>query len=165
MAANLPENAEILILEGQNGLYHSAERKAGLLEVLEAERPDVSVLASLDGKYARDEGMTITQNWIQAYPSFDAIIAANDQMALGAIQALQIADRLEGVLIAGVDGVPDALQAIEAGEMSLSIFQNGGAQAGNCADVLKTLMEGGDLPDDIIIPFEPIDATNVADYK
>lgn len=165
MAENLPENAQILYLEGQSGLYHSKERKEGFLEVLNDKRPDVTVLDSLDGKYVRDEAMRITEDWIQSYQKFDAIVAANDQMALGAIEALKVAGRLDGVMIAGVDGVPEALDAIENHEMALSVFQNGLAQGENAAKVLKELQKGNPLPDDIIIPFEAITSDNVLEYR
>jgi len=64
------------------------------------------------------------QDWIQKYPNatdFQAVVAANDQMALGAMEALKTSGRLEGVMISGIDGVKDALNAIKAGEMSQSI--------------------------------------------
>src|SRR5690606_15256261 len=113
------------------------ERLKGFEEAL--QRPDVTILANLSGNYDRAEGMKVTEDWIQSFPQFDAIIAANDQMALGALQALQAADRLKGVMISGVDGTKDALTAIKAGEMSQSIFQNAAGQAQAAFDVVETI--------------------------
>ena len=57
------------------------------------KRDDVEVLAELSGNFEREEGMKIMQDWIQAYPQIDGVVSANDQMALGAIQALNAAGR------------------------------------------------------------------------
>ncbi len=112
MKEHLPKDAKILYLEGTPGLSHTQERKKGFEDAL--GRSDVATLASLSANYDRAEGMKVTEDWIQSFPKFDAIVAANDQMALGALEALQGADRLKGVMISGVDGTADALNAIKA---------------------------------------------------
>jgi len=162
MKANLPKNAQILYLQGTPGLYHSQERLKGFQDSL--GRPDVKILATLSGNYDRAEGMKVTEDWIQSFPKFDAIIAANDQMALGAREALQGADRLKGVMISGVDGVPDALNAIKAGEMSQTIFQNAAGQAKAAFDVVEGIKKGETPPAEKLVPFESITKDNVDKY-
>lgn len=163
MAEKLPKDAQILILRGTSGLYHSAERLKGFMDTITAKRPDVKVLDTQDGNYDKAKGMTITEDWIQTFPKFDAVVAANDQMALGALEALKTAGRLTGVLITGVDGVPDALTAIKSGELSQSIFQNAKAQGAGAYDVIESLKTGAAVKD-LIIPFESITIDNVANY-
>jgi inositol transport system substrate-binding protein len=162
MKDKLPKDAKILYLQGTPGLYHSQERLKGFEEAL--QRPDVTILANLSGNYDRAEGMKVTEDWIQSFPEFDAIIAANDQMALGALQALQAADRLKGVMISGVDGTKDALNAIKAGEMSQSIFQNAAGQAEAAFEVVETIKKGEEPPAEKLVPFESITAENVDQY-
>ncbi|NTH16618.1 sugar ABC transporter substrate-binding protein [Agrobacterium rhizogenes] len=162
MKANLPKDAQILYLQGTPGLYHSQERLKGFEENL--GRPDVKILANLSGNYDRAEGMKVTEDWIQSFPKFDAIIAANDQMALGAREALQGADRLRGVMISGVDGVPDALNAIKAGEMSQTIFQNAAGQAKAAFEVVESIKKGDQPPAEKLVPFESITKDNVDKY-
>ncbi len=162
MKDKLPKDAKILYLQGTPGLYHSQERLKGFEEAL--QRPDVTILANLSGNYDRAEGMKVTEDWIQSFPEFDAIIAANDQMALGALQALQAADRLNGVMISGVDGTKDALNAIKAGEMSQSIFQNAAGQAEAAFEVVETIKKGEEPPAEKLVPFESITAENVDQY-
>src|SRR5207237_1080633 len=127
----------IVYLQGSLGLYHSGERLKGFMDAL--NRPDVKVLATQTGDYDRAQGMKVTEDWIQSFPKFDGLIAGNDQMALGAIQALKSADRLKGVLVSGIDGTPDALKAIEAGDMAQSIFQNAKGQAKAAFEVVEDL--------------------------
>ncbi|MQB46132.1 sugar ABC transporter substrate-binding protein [Rhizobium sp. ICMP 5592] len=162
MKANLPKDAKILYLQGTPGLYHSQERLKGFQDAL--QRPDVTTLATLTGNYDRAEGMKVTEDWIQSFPQFDAIIAANDQMALGALQALQAADRLKGVMISGVDGTPDAVNAIKAGEMSQSVFQNAAGQAKAAFEVVEMIKKGEPAPAEKLVPFESITKDNVDKY-
>ncbi|MEZ2128678.1 MULTISPECIES: sugar ABC transporter substrate-binding protein [unclassified Sinorhizobium] len=162
MKEHLPKDAQILYLQGTPGLYHSQERLKGFQDNL--GRPDVKILATLSGNYDRAEGMKVTEDWIQSFPKFDAIIAANDQMALGAREALQGADRLKGVMISGVDGVPDALTAIKAGEMSQTIFQNAGGQAKAAFEVVEGIKKGETPPAEMLVPFESITKDNVGQY-
>ena len=162
MKENLPKDAKILYLQGTPGLYHSAERLKGFTEAL--QRPDVKILATQTGDYDRAEGMKVTEDWIQSFPKFDAIVAANDQMALGALQALTAADRAKGVLISGIDGVPDALKAIADGEMAQSIFQNAKGQAVAAFAVVEDIKAGKPAPDEKLVPFESITKENVKNY-
>ncbi len=166
MAKNLPENAKILYLEGEPGLYHSTERKQGFADGLKT-RADITILDSVTGNYDKAKGMNVMQDWIQKYPNatdFQAVVAANDQMALGAMEALKTSGRLEGVMISGIDGVKDALNAIKAGEMSQSIFQNAAGQAAGGFQVIQMLMRGEDPGEQFEVPFESIDSTNVDKY-
>ncbi|MCD8349960.1 MAG: sugar ABC transporter substrate-binding protein [Planctomycetaceae bacterium] len=163
MREALPKNAKVLYLEGSAGYSHTTERKQGFMEACIDQRPDITLLASQSGDYERDRGMKVTEDWIQSFPEFDAIIAANDQMALGAIQALKTAGR-KGVLISGVDGVDDALRAIKSGDMAQSILQNAPAQAKAAYNAMKKLLAGEALPKRIIVPFESITADNISEY-
>lgn len=162
MARTLPQGARIVYLQGQPGLYHSRERMDGFMQAL-AGRTDVTVLANLPANYDRAEGMKVTEDWIQRFARFDALIAANDQMALGALQALKAAGR-KGVSISGIDGVRDALIAIQAGEMAQSVFQDAHGQAMGAYQAVQLAMEGKPLPAEILIPFASIDRDNVGTY-
>ena len=110
MHDHLPKDAKIVYLQGTLGLYHTAERQKGFEEAL--KRPDVKTLAVQSADFDRAKGMQTTEDWIQSFPHFDGLIAANDQMALGALQALKGADRAKGVLISGIDGLPDTVKAV-----------------------------------------------------
>ena len=159
MAKELPKNAQIVYLQGQPGLSHSKERRDGFLKAMEG-RKDVKILADLPANYDRAEGMKVTEDWIQKFPKFDGLVAANDQMALGALQALKTAGR-KGVLISGVDGVKDALVSIKAGEMAQSIFQNAKGQADSAFEVVETIKHGKPAPKEVLVPFESIVKGNV----
>ncbi len=164
MKARLPKNAKVLYLQGTPGQYDAKERLSGFMAAGLTPRPDVKLLAKLPANYDRAEGMKITEDWIQRFPGFDAIIAANDQMALGAMEALKVAGRLQGVLISGIDGTGDALKAIDAGGMSQSVFQNAKSQGESAFEIIQMAIKGQPLPSEKLIPFESIVKENVAQY-
>ncbi|MCQ5129222.1 sugar ABC transporter substrate-binding protein [Butyricicoccus faecihominis] len=160
----LPENAKIVYLAGTPGLNHSTLRHQGFFENF--DRDDVEVLAELSGNFEREEGMKIMQDWLQAYPQIDGVVSANDQMALGAIQAMKAANRLEGVVICGVDATEDGMQAIKDGEMTGSMLYNGIVQAENAILMLEKIFNGDEIKEKrIISPFELVTADNVDEYS
>lgn len=118
--------------------------------------------------------MRITEAWIQKYGdgkggvTFDAIISANDQMALGAIEALKAVELLDGennILINGVDGTSEAIDMVENGYMVQTVFQNGPGQGEAAVSTIEKLLNGEDVDSEVIVPFESITIDNVTDYK
>lgn len=175
MAENLPENANVLYCAGTAGLQHSAERREGFLAALEEKgRTDITVLADQDGDYVKDEAMRICDAWIQTYNdgqggvTFDAIVAANDQMALGCMESLKGAGILTSageVLITGVDGTDEAIQAVAEGYMAQTVLQDAPGQGAACFEAIQKLVAGESVDSEIIVPFQSITAENVADYQ
>lgn len=164
MAEVLPDGAKVLYLSGTPGLYHSVERHDGFYDTMAEKRPDVEILGEMTGEYTRDKAQKVVEDWCQSYPEFDAIVCANDQMALGAVEALKAANRLEGVLVAGVDATDDAMNKIKEGEMAISIRQSADALAQNCYETLQKMQKGEDPGDRVIVDFEPVTADNVDSY-
>lgn len=165
-AENLPENAEILYLAGTAGMDHSRERREGFEAALkEAGRDDVKILADLDGDYDMAKAMQITEDWIQKFPKFDGICAANDQMALGAVEALKGANRLDGVMVTGIDGLKEAYAAIENSEMVQTILQDAPGQAAAAYDVVEKLTKDESVDKEVLVPFVSVTAENLAEYK
>jgi inositol transport system substrate-binding protein len=164
MAEHLPPDAKIVYLSGTPGYSHARDRRQGFLDTLAAARPDVTLLAEQTGMYERTKGMQIMEDWIQSFPQIDGVIAANDQMALGALEALRGAKRNDGVLIAGVDATAEACQAIKNGEMAISILQSAPGLAQGTYDTIKRLQKGEAVEKEIIIPHENITIDNVDQY-
>ena len=160
MIDKIPEGGKVVYLEGTPGMEHSIARKEAVMDNLIDERDDLELLASQTADYRRDLGMSVMEDYIQAFPDLDAVIAANDQMILGAIEALKGAGRLEGVLTAGIDGTPGARESIKAGELTMSVVQDAVGQATEGAQVALMMANGEGGGERYIIPFYPIDASN-----
>ncbi len=123
----------------------------------------VVIVAEDDGSAMIDEGMRITEDWLQAYPEINVIAAENDQMALGALQACKNAGR-DDIIICGIDAEQEAVQAVIDGTMAMTVFQNSKAQAQTSIEVAIGLVNGESYDKEVIIPFEEVNADNAADY-
>ena len=162
MNENLPQDANIVIIRGVSGLQVAEDRFNGFMDNF--DRPDVTILADLDGQFSRTTGMEIMQDWLQTYPEIDGVVCGNDEEALGAIQALKSANRLEGTIISGVDGTQDGLNAVIDGDLTMTMLYNGLVQVENCFNSLIGLSNGQELGPDVITPFELVTKDNAQEY-
>lgn len=156
---NCEAGAKILYLQGTAGLSHSTDRYNGFIQGLDEAGFDYELLAAQDGDYLRTEGLRITEDWIQKYQEFDVIVSSNDQMALGAIEALKGAN-IEGVIVLGLDATDDARAEIKAGTMAGSLKQDAAAIAQTSAD-LSVEAAGGAEIEDTYVEWVMITAENV----
>lgn len=101
---------------------NAATRSNGYKTVI-SQYPDLVQVAEEVANWDRTQGYNKMQSIIQANPDIDAVISGNDEMALGAIAALKEAGMLEGVVVGGFDGSPDAVDAVKAGELSYTVLQ------------------------------------------
>ena len=115
VAEQLEGKGKIIILEGPAGAQNAIDRLQGINDAL-SEYPDIEIVASQTGNFKRTEGMQVTENLIQKFTDVDAIIALNDEMACGSVQALKAAN-LNDVLVVGFDCNEDASNAIKSGDM------------------------------------------------
>ena len=125
----------IVIIEGPIGQSAQIERRKGNLEALK-KYPNIKVLEMKTANWSRAEALSLMENWLNAYPGqIKGIIGQNDEMALGAIQAVKQAGlRIKDFPAAGIDGVTDAMLAVKAGEMT-SILQDATGQAQGALDL------------------------------
>ena len=165
LVATLPENAKIIYFTGAPNDQQYIDRKAGLMDKL-ATRADVTVLAEYNVENKKDLGMSTTEDCLQAFEHFDAIVCQNDDSALGVVEALKSAGKLEGVITVGLDGSAAALESVAAGELTMSVLQDAKAQAKAGADVFAQIRDGVDPATiaDVFVPFTAITKDNVADY-
>jgi len=158
-AKHLPKGAKVAILQGEPGNLAAASRQKGILEGLKA-RPDIKVIADQTSNWRRDKAMAITEDWLQAYPQIDAILCHNDDSALGAIEALKAKGKAGKVMVLGVDGLPEALKAIEEGLMTGTVVQQVVDQARTTLEVANKLLKGEKVNRHIQIPGELVSKEN-----
>jgi ribose transport system substrate-binding protein len=152
-----------IILEGVPGAQTAIDRKTGIDRAIK-EFPNVKVLASQTAKFSRVEGMRVMENLLQQFPKTDLVLCANDEMALGAIEAIDAAKRLKEIKVSGFDGNNDAIKSIAEGRLVVTGAQRPDAQA--YWSVLGTYMflKGYPVPKDIYVPCPAVDKSNVAEY-
>jgi len=117
--------ANIIQLEGTTGSSPANDRKKGFEEAI-SDQPGMRILASQTGDFARDEGRQVMETLLQAHPEVDVVYAHNDEMAIGAISALEAADRTPGedVLVLSIDGGKEAVQLVIDGKINYIVECN-----------------------------------------
>ncbi len=164
MAKVLPKGAKIVYLRGTEGMSHTRDRRKGVQDKLLDTRPDVQLLAEQPANYDRVQAMRVMEDWLQAFPKIDGVLAANDQMALGALEALKAAHRDKGVYIAGIDGTDEARQNVAKGLFSMTVLQDAKGQANTALDAALKLIAGEKVQKIINVPYKPITPENVKQY-
>ena len=141
----------VVILEGPIGQSAQISRLEGNKKAL-AECPDVKVLEDQTANWSRAEAQTLMENWLTSHSGqINGIIGQNDEMALGAIEAIKSANlKTEDFAIAGIDGITDALTAVKAGTMT-SILQDASAQAQGALDLAIFHARKGDYKPESVI--------------
>ena len=162
--AKLPPNATIVYLEGTSHQDSAQKRLEGFTQACLNARPDLKLLSVMDGDYSRAEAMKIMSIWLSIFPKIDAVVAGNDEMALGAIASMKAANRLDGVIVSGVDATSLALDAIKSGELAQTVKQDGVAQAETAVDLALQIKNGNTPKQDSIIPFTSITKENIAQF-
>jgi ribose transport system substrate-binding protein len=132
-------SGKVLILEGPPGHQNANNRRDGFLAGL---GDGVEVLSQQRAQWQRSEALRITEDWLQRYPEVDAILAANDEMALGASEAVAASGR-EGIIITGFDANEDAVIAISEGRMHATIDQVPQLQSRQAVQLLVQHLESG----------------------
>jgi ribose transport system substrate-binding protein len=114
--------ATIVELEGTTGSSPANDRKKGFDDAVK-KHSGMKIVASQSGDFARDKGRQVMQTLLQAHPDVTAVYAHNDEMAIGAIAALEAAGKKPGqdVIVVSIDGTKDALQAIASGKMGATV--------------------------------------------
>ncbi|AUX79739.1 sugar ABC transporter substrate-binding protein [Sinorhizobium fredii] len=126
----------------------------------------IEIVEEQTANWSRTQGADLMTNWLSAGVEFDAVIANNDEMAIGAIQALKAAGRsMDSVVIGGVDATQDALAAMAAGDLDVTVFQNAAGQGQGSVDAALKLAKGEPVEKKVYIPFELVTKENLAKYQ
>jgi inositol transport system substrate-binding protein len=115
--------------------------------------------------WTRTNAMDLTTNWITAGQPIDVVFANNDEMAIGAIQALKAAGvSMDDVIVVGIDATQDGLAAMAAGDLDATVFQNAKGQSASAVDTAVSLVRGESVKKNVWVPFELVTPKNMADY-
>ena len=126
----------------------------------------IEIVEEQTANWQRTQGQDLVTNWLAAGIEFDAVIANNDEMAIGAVQALKAAGRaMDSVVIAGVDATQDALAAMAAGDLDVTVFQDAAGQGKGAVDAALKIARGEKVDAKVYIPFQLVTPANIADYQ
>lgn len=162
MVDALGGKGNVVVLEGPLGSSPQLDRGSGIDKVL-AENPDIKVLAQDTANWKRDEAVNKVKNWISAFgDDIDGVISQNDDMALGAIQALREAG-VSDVPVVGIDGIEDGLKAVQAGDMIGTSLQHGTVELATGLAVAANVVRGEDGDTEPVYVMPAVTGDNVED--
>ncbi len=116
-------------------------------------------------EWSRDKAQDLMTNWLSAGEAFDFVIANNDEMAIGAIQAMKAAGiDMADVQVGGVDATQDALLAMQAGDLDVTVFQDAFGQGSGSVNAAVALSKGEDVDQKVYIPFKLVVPENIDDF-
>lgn len=153
IAEILNGRGKVVELEGIPGTSAARDRGAGFNEVIR-KYPGIEVVARQEAGFDRARGLTVMENILQAQPRIDAVFAHNDEMALGAITAIEAAGRLAQIKVVGFDATADAVKAVQQGRMLATIAQKPRLMGELGVETAVKLLRGEQVPAYIPVPLE-----------
>jgi inositol transport system substrate-binding protein len=156
----------VVVLMGELSNEAARTRTKDIDDVLATkECAGIKILDKREAKWQRTAGNDVTTNWVSNGLKFDAIISNNDEMAIGAIQALKAAKKWRAdFIIAGIDGTPDGLASMKAGDLKITVFQNAVGQGTGAMVAALKLIKNQPVDRFVNIPFELVTPANMSKY-
>lgn len=161
------KEASIVVMMGELSNQAARQRTQDVHDVIATpECSFIKIAEEQTANWSRQQGADLMANWLSAGIKFDAVVANNDEMAIGAIQALKAAGiSTKDVIVGGVDATQDALAAMAAGDLAVTVFQNAAGQGSGALDAALALHRGETVEREVWVPFELVTPENLANYQ
>jgi ribose transport system substrate-binding protein len=159
----------VVEIQGLLGTSAAKDRGQGFNDQIAAEYPDITIVASQAGDFDQETSLNVMTNILQANPDIDAVYGHNDDCTLGAAKAIEAAGKMvptgeDGhIYIIGIDGIMDALTAIEEGKIDVTIAQDPVGMGANAVDLAVAVLNGETVDKNVTQPFMVLDASNCMD--
>lgn len=157
----------VYVMQGQLSNQAAVQRTQNYYDVIEAGKcaVKVNVIDQQTANWSRDEAQNLMTNWLSTGTAFDGILANNDEMALGALQAIKAAGiDMGSVIVSGVDATQDALASMQAGELDITVFQDAAGQGKGSLDAALKLANGEAVDQKVYIPFQLVTPANIDNF-
>ncbi|MEY4090892.1 MAG: hypothetical protein RLZZ496_74 [Pseudomonadota bacterium] len=160
------KGANAVVLVGELSNQAAVQRTKDVHDVIATPECNfIKVVEEQTGGWKRDAGQDIVTNWISKGVKFDTIIANNDDMALGAINALKKAGiSTKDIPVGGVDATQEALKAMQDGDLAVTVFQDAAGQGSGSIDTALKIAGGAKVDKKVYIPFQLVTPANIKDY-
>jgi len=156
----------ILVIEGVLSNQSAVQRTKDVHEVLST--PDctgIKVVAEQTANYDRTQGQNLMTNWLSKGMQFDAVVSNNDEMAIGALQAMKSAGvDTKKAVVGGIDATQDALASMKAGDLKVTVFQDAAGQGKGAVDAALALAAGKPVDKKVYIPFQLVTPANMDQF-
>ncbi len=159
--------AQIYVMMGELSNQAAVQSTDDIHDVMASGNCGVTlnIIDEQTANWSRDEAANLMTNWMSTGAPFDAVIANNDEMAIGAIQAMKAGGMdMATVIVGGVDATQDALAAMQAGDLDATVFQDAAGQGSGALTAAVALSKGEAVEQKVYIPFLLVTPANVADF-
>jgi inositol transport system substrate-binding protein len=159
--------ANVYVMMGELSNQAAVQRTKDIHDVMGDGRCAVTlnIVDEQTANWSRDQAQSLMTNWISTGKPYDAVIANNDEMAIGAIQAMKASGvDMKTMIVGGVDATQDALAAMAAGDLDATVFQNAAGQGAGALDAAIKLAKGEAVEQKVWIPFELVTPANIDNY-
>ncbi|GGW29900.1 rhizopine-binding protein [Gemmobacter lanyuensis] len=159
--------ANVYVMMGELSNQAAVQRTADIHDVIAAGKCEVklNIIDEQTANWSRDQAQSLMTNWLSTGTAFDGVIANNDEMAIGAIQAMKAAGiDMASVVVGGIDATQDALAAMQAGDLDVTVFQDAAGQGAGALDAAIKLSKGEAVDQKVYIPFQLVTPANVGDF-
>jgi inositol transport system substrate-binding protein len=164
IAQRLAGKGNVVMMQGFIGQAAQIKREQGAREVL-AKNPGMHLLANQTAEWDRAKGMSLMENWIQSYgDKINAVFAQNDEMAMGALLAIEQSGRKGKIVVVGVDAIADALRAVKDGRLDATVFQDAKGQGAAAVATAVKIMRHEAYEKQTMIPFQLVTRENVGTF-
>ena len=157
---SLGGKGKVVHIDGVPAAITAQQRKVGF-ERARKEFPNIEVLASQPGNYRRLPAIQVFENMMQRFPEIDGVVSANDDMAVGIVEALQSGGRAQKTKVVGVDVIPDAAALIKAGKLFASADYSGHDQGYLAVKAMVKHLRGEKVPPEVILPVKIATQANI----
>jgi inositol transport system substrate-binding protein len=152
-----PNGATIINLQGQPGASPAIDRNKGLHNVLDKAKDKYKFVAEQTANFARDQGLSVTESLLAGMGTPpDVIVAANDDMALGALEAVKARNLQDKVKVIGFDALPEALASVRDGGMAGTVEQFPGGQSRKAMQIMVDYLKSQKKPEQSLVLLTPI---------
>ena len=159
--------ANVYVIMGELSNQAAQQRTQDILDVIGGSECGVkiNIIDKQTSNWMRDEAQNLMTNWLSTGTAFDGVIANNDESAIGAIQAMKAAGQdMKTIVVGGVDATQDALQAMQAGDLDVTVFQDAAGQGKGSLDAALKLAKGEAVDQKVYIPFQLVTPANMKDF-
>jgi len=165
-AAGKGGGARAYVMMGELSNQAAVQRTKDVHDVLGTDMCKfITIIDEQTANWSRNEAQDLMTNWLSTGEKFDAVITNNDEMAIGAIQAMKAANiKMSDVVVGGVDATQDALVSMARGDLDVTVFQNAAGQGAGALDAALKLAAGEKVDQKVYIPFELVTPANIKDY-
>lgn len=157
------KEANVYVIMGELSNQAAVQRTKDIDDVIAT--PDCNFIKIIDkqtSNWNRDEAQNLMTNWLSTGKKFDGVIANNDESAIGAIQAMKAANiDMKTVIVGGVDATQDALVAMKAGDLAVTVFQDAAGQGAGALDAALKLAKGEKVEHKVYVPFQLVTPANI----